>query len=658
MGKAIIIPGVSFAGNNLGRVTFSGTTLRSISIIGADNIGGVSTYTIAYYPTTAEHKGVTWSVLSGAATITQEGVLTPTENGTVVIQAVSTYDQTIVATSTIAVEIVIPVVSIEIYGSDSISGETQYSVIYNPSDTTQEGVTWEVVSGPATITQGGLLTPSDNGQVVIRATSTYNAQVVTTKTITVSMEIPVTSISIVGDSLISGQGTYSIAYNPSNTTQQGVTWSVVSGNATITQQGVLTASDNGEVVIQAVSTYNSQVVATKTVTVSMVIPLVSLSVVGDDVIEGETTYSVAYNPSNTTETGVTWEVVSGPATITQGGVLTPSADGEIVIRATSTQNPSISASKTVTSQYGHDYSQDYFTIESLANNNNLRVRNQDCNILPTFYYSIDDGQTWNSFTVPKNSRTVFTRLNQGEKVLVKCTTPSLAAAWNQRNFFQMDYAIRVSGNAMSLLWGDDFANHSEFAEGSSFNLCGLFWYNDNQSDVVVDASNLVLPATIATEGCYNGMFRHNLTLEKPPKMNLTTLASACCSSMYEACTSLQYHEELPVATPADECYQRMFCVSRDSQVAAAMTKTPVIRLTDTTPVRCMQQMFAGNSSLTEVTCLATTIDNTNDGIDDWLANTPAVGTFKKAAGATWPTGTNGVPTGWTVEDYVEPSNNE
>ena len=596
--------------------------------------------------------------MSGNATIGQDtGVLTPSTDGTVVIQAQSTHDRSIVATKTISVSIVVPLTSISIYGSDSIDGASTYSVIYNPQNTTQTGVTWSVLSGPATITQAGVLTPSDNGTVVIKATSTYNAQVVATKTITVSMEIPATSISIVGDSLISGQGTYSIAYNPSNTTQQGVTWSVVSGNATITQQGVLTASDSGEVVIQAVSTYNAQVVATKTVTVSMVIPLVSLSIVGDTEIEGETTYSVAYNPANTTETGVTWEVVSGPATITQGGVLTPSADGEIVIRATSTENQSISASKTVTSRYGHDYSQDYFTIESLANNNKLRVRNQECFIL-TFYYSIDDGQTWNSFTVPKNSRTIFTTLNQGEKVLVKCTTPSLAAAWNQRNFFQVDYAIRVSGNTMSLLWGDDFANHSEFAEGSSFNLCGLFFYNDNQTAVVVDASNLILPATIATEGCYNCMFRHNLTLEKPPKMNLTTLAPSCCSSMYEACTSLQYYEELPVATPADECYHRMFCMSRDSQVTAAMTKTPVIRLTDTTPVRCMRQMFAGNSNLTEVTCLATTINNTNDGITDWLANTPAVGTFKKATGVTWPTGVSGIPSGWTVEDYVEPSNNE
>mgnify|MGYP002522334079 CR=1 FL=1 len=174
-------------------------------------------------------------MLSGNATIGQDtGVLTPSTDGTVVIQAQSTPERSIVATKTISVSIVVPLTSISIYGSDSIDGASTYSVIYNPQNTTQTGVTWSVLSGPATITQAGVLTPSDNGTVVIKATSTHNAQVVTTKTITVSMEIPVTSISIVGDSLISGQGTYSIAYNPSNTTQQGVTWSVLSGNASIT----------------------------------------------------------------------------------------------------------------------------------------------------------------------------------------------------------------------------------------------------------------------------------------------------------------------------------------------------------------------------------------------------------------------------------------
>jgi hypothetical protein len=56
---------------------------------------------------------------------------------------------------------------------------------------------------------------------------------------------------------------------------------------------------------------------------------------------------------------------------------------------------------------------------------------------------------------------------------------------------------------MSLLFGDDFTEHSEFSEGSSFNLCGLFYESTN----LIDASNLILPALNCYLSCYNGMFR-------------------------------------------------------------------------------------------------------------------------------------------------------
>jgi hypothetical protein len=40
----------------------------------------------------------------------------------------------------------------------------------------------------------------------------------------------------------------------------------------------------------------------------------------------------------------------------------------------------------------------------------------------------------------------------------------------------------------------------------------------------------------------------------------------------------------------------------------------------------------------------------------WTDGVAPTGTFYKAPGATWSTGPDGIPDGWTVVDYVAPNN--
>ena len=61
-------------------------------------------------------------------------------------------------------------------------------------------------------------------------------------------------------------------------------------------------------------------------------------------------------------------------------------------------------------------------------------------------------------------------------------------------------------------------------------------------------------------------------------------------------------------------------------------------------------MFAGCTSLNEITCLATDISAT-DCLLQWTQNVAANGTFHKNEDMNaWPTGISGIPEGWTVED--------
>lgn len=157
-----------------------------------------------------------------------------------------------------------------------------------------------------------------------------------------------------------------------------------------------------------------------------------------------------------------------------------------------------------------------------------------------------------------------------------------------------------------------------------------------------------LPATSIQTNCYHSMFQYCSALEDAPTiLPATTLYTNCYVSMFDGCTSLTSVPELPSTTLAQYCYQGMF------SNCSTLTKSPI--LPAATLVRsCYQNMFSGCSSLTSVTCLATSI-SANSCVSGWLNNVAASGTFYKDQNmSSWTVGTN-VPSGWTVEDYVEPS---
>lgn len=113
MGLAIIVPDVDFSDANLGRVSIlDPSALYGVTIIGNSQVTGGSnaaTYDVTYSPSSTEHTGVTWSIVSGGSYATIDAstgvlsVLSGANNSQVVIRATSTYDNTIYADKTIAV---------------------------------------------------------------------------------------------------------------------------------------------------------------------------------------------------------------------------------------------------------------------------------------------------------------------------------------------------------------------------------------------------------------------------------------------------------------------------------------------------------------------------------------------------------------------------
>lgn len=271
-----------------------------------------------------------------------------------------------------------------------------------------------------------------------------------------------------------------------------------------------------------------------------------------------------------------------------------------------------------------DYSQEYFTIQSLEDNNKITFTkyNQNNNYITAdkpIKYS-KDLTTWTDISFVTYNGSKIT-LNSGEKLYLKGTN----SAYGEKMFFNSYLSaanilssgnIDVMGNIMSLIYGDNFINNNTI---EPYTFPSLFYNNDK----LVNAKDLILPVSTLTTYCYYQMFQGCTSLTTPPELPATTLAERCYTSMFQNCTSLVTAPELPATTLSELCYNGMFrnCSSLNY-------------------VKAMFYFKEGES--------------TNTGnVYNWLNGVSATGTFVKNSEATWNNSEWGIPTGWTVETASE-----
>ena len=156
-----------------------------------------------------------------------------------------------------------------------------------------------------------------------------------------------------------------------------------------------------------------------------------------------------------------------------------------------------------------------------------------------------------------------------------------------------------------------------------------------------------LPATTLARNCYAMMFNGCTSLTSAPALPATTLTPSCYNMMFRGCTQLTSAPELPATSLANNCYDMMFhgCTS--------LTTAPVLPAT-TLAESCYQNMFRNCTSLNSITMLATDISAFHS-LTNWVDGVAANGTFTKAASMTsLSAGSDGIPTGWTVQNYTAP----
>ena len=526
-----------------------------------------------------------------------------------------------------------------------------------PSNADDKVVSWTSSDGNvATVDSNGVVSGVGCGNAIITVTTHDKGY---TATCNMSVENHVTSVDLNTYILTLASGnTYQLVatVSPEDACDKSVTWASNNTNvATVDSNGLISGVTIGSATVTVTSNDTNSVTCNCSVTVNegqhatgVTLNESSISIIKDNTH----TLIATVMPQDAIDKRVTWSTSDASiATVDSNGVVSGVASGDATIIVT-TVDGGFTAQCSVSVSEEHDYSKDYFTIESLEDKNAITFVITSTTTGNLGYYSTDNGTTWTQIESGSGAKTIAT-LNSGDTVLIKATsqTSGQQAKWatdyNKNSYFNATKTYKIYGNAMSLLTGDDFETATTITQECA--LCGLF-FGGNNSTKLLDASNLVLPATSLTKSSYNGMFRGCKALQHGPKLlPALVVPQDGYSSMFESGTSLVEAPEIMATTVSgNTALNRMFCMARSGVVTAAMTKGPVLRVTNPSAYpNTYQQLFAGNGNITEVTMLA---EGTNLSFANWLANVPAVGVIKKLSTTTLTSGASGVPSGWTTEN--------
>ena len=206
------------------------------------------------------------------------------------------------------------------------------------------------------------------------------------------------------------------------------------------------------------------------------------------------------------------------------------------------------------------------------------------------------------------------------------------------------FTCKVYGNIMSLVDEENFATATTLSANYTFN--SLFY----DFTTLTDASGLLLPATTLAKFCYRQMFQGCTALTTAPELPATQLAAYCYYYMFYGCTALTAAPELPATELAQYCYYSMF------QGCTALTAAPELPATELAQY-CYYQMFRDCSKLATVTCLATSGINQSGSTANWLrdagSQVQGTKTIYTVSTADWPSGNNGIPSGWTRANVTQ-----
>lgn len=229
----------------------------------------------------------------------------------------------------------------------------------------------------------------------------------------------------------------------------------------------------------------------------------------------------------------------------------------------------------------------------------------------------------------------------------------------------------IIGSGLHYVYGDlcsliSSGEYTQVETLSPYAFASLFSGNDKLKSHPTEKL-VIRPATVG-DGCFRNMFQGCTALERAPELPATTLASHCYESMFSGCTALTQAPNLPATTLAEGSYGGMFfgctvlqnppaisattlataCCMNMFTECSALKESPVLSAGTLAPY-CYSMMFSRCTSLKKITCTASDISAGN-ALENWVDGVPtgSSGTFVKKTDVSWPSGTSGIPSGWSV----------
>lgn len=277
-----------------------------------------------------------------------------------------------------------------------------------------------------------------------------------------------------------------------------------------------------------------------------------------------------------------------------------------------------------------DYSKEYFTLTFDDEIGTITMK-------LAVYWS-EDKKTWTEAvadsTITPNSKTVYFKQTGTSLGIAEGNLPD----WEPSSkVFVVSKDYSVSGNTMSLLYGDDFIGKTRFPDTSVLYIFGSLLADSP----LISAKNMILPATTLVKYCYVHMFFNCTKLVDAPELPATTLAYGCYRLMFACCKSLTTMPKLPATKSNSWCYSQMFCFCSNLQ---GVVEVPLTTAEDMT----VHQMFAG-CKITGIKVGLLIINN--NATKYWLDNVTTTGVLYKPSAATYDDSALNLPSTWTVETY-------
>lgn len=251
---------------------------------------------------------------------------------------------------------------------------------------------------------------------------------------------------------------------------------------------------------------------------------------------------------------------------------------------------------------------DYFYLENISGETlNFACFKHGTPTSTDLSYSLDK-VTWDPIPNDGYIRNVVS----GGKVWFRSST-GLNKDDDNYYYFNASDSFNAGGHIATLF---NYLNVSSFTTIPNYGCYSLF----KDSRVVHANIDFYGVNTIGSYGCKTMFINSNRMVTIPDFSTIENIMYGGCANMFVRCTSL--------TTPAD--------------------------LTNVKSVggEGCRYMYSNCSSLTEAIAPNIASWNTTYTFGDWLSGTASTGVVRKPAGLTIPTNTNdGIPTGWTTEDY-------